>query len=108
MAVEPIPQRAEARSPREVREQGRLAVAGLGDNEQDAVMNLCGEPVEEPVPGQRLVTERWALNLRRLDRVASDAAVVPSVLVAGRGGWAASGNDGNGQLGLQEAWIASE
>ena len=67
--VEAIPEGAQPRSSREVREEGRLAVAGLGEHEDHPPMNLRVEPIEQPVAAERLLAHRWRLDLRRLDGI---------------------------------------
>ena len=67
--IEAIPERAQPRPSREVGQQRGLAVAGVRKDEDHAVVDLGGQPIEQPVPGERLVTQRRALDLRGLDRV---------------------------------------
>ena len=69
--VHPVPERPEAGPAGEVGEERRLAVAGVGDHEHDAVVDLDVEPVEQAVARQRLLAERRALDLADLDRVAA-------------------------------------
>ena len=77
-AIEPKPQHPDAGPPGEVGEQGRLAVAGLGDEEHDPPMDLDRQPLEEAVAGERLVAQRRRLDLADLDRVLGHLAEVPS------------------------------
>ena len=77
-AVEPKPEHTEARSAREVREEGRLPVAGLGDQQDGAPVDLDRKPLEQPVARQRLLAERWRLHLADLDRVLGHGPEVPS------------------------------
>ena len=67
--VEAIPERPQPRPSREVGEQRGLAVACVGQDEDHPVVDLGGQPIEQPVPGERLVPQRRALDLRGLDRV---------------------------------------
>ena len=69
VVVQPIPQRPQPGPPREVGEQGRLAVAGVGEDQDDAAVDLGRQPIEQPIPRERLVAQRRALDLRGLDRV---------------------------------------
>ena len=58
--------------PREVGEEGRLAVPGIGQDEDDAAVDLGAQPIQQPRTFERLVAERRTLHLRQLDRVAVD------------------------------------
>ena len=71
LLVHPVPERPEARPTGEVGEERGLAVARVGDHEDDAVVDLDVQPVEQPMARQRLLAERRALNLADLDRVAA-------------------------------------
>jgi hypothetical protein len=75
--VDSVPQRPEPRSTREVRQECRLAIAGVGDDEYDPAVDLDLEPVEKARPRQRLVSKRRGLDLPWLDRIA--AHVVPCI-----------------------------
>ena len=77
-AIQPIPEHSDAGSAGEVREQRRLAVAGLGDEEHDPAMDLDRQPLEEAVAGERLVAQRGRLDLADLDRVLGHLAEVAS------------------------------
>ena len=68
--VEAIPERPQPGPPREVGEQRGLAVAGVREDQDDPVVDLGAQPVEQPVSRERVVAQRRALDLRRLDRVA--------------------------------------
>ena len=69
LLVDPVPDRSKPGAPREVGQESRLAVAGVGDDEHDPAVDLDVEPVEQPHPRQRLVAERRCLDLSRLDRI---------------------------------------
>ena len=79
VVVEAIPERPQPRPPREVGEERRLAVAGVGEDEDHPVVDLGGEPVEEPVARERLVAQRRTLDLRGLDRVPVHPVAVGSM-----------------------------
>ena len=79
VVIEPVPQRPDPGPPREVREQGRLAVAGVGQDQDDPVVDLGGDPIEQPVAGQRLVAKRRPLDLGGLDRVPGHAVASSEV-----------------------------
>ena len=66
--VEAVPDRPESGPAGEVREQRRLAVARLGDHEDQPMVDLRVEPLEEPIAGERFVPEDRGLDLGRLDR----------------------------------------
>ena len=57
-----------------VREDGRLAVAGLGGDQDDAVVDLRVEPVQQAIAAKDPLGERRALDLRQLDREARHCA----------------------------------
>ena len=63
VVVQPIPERPQAGPPGEVGQQRGLAVAGVGQDEDDPAVDLGVQPVEQPVPRQRLVAERRRLDL---------------------------------------------
>ena len=69
LIVEPIPQGPQPRPLREIREEGGLAVTRIGEDQDHAMMDLGGQPVEEAISGESLVTQRRPLDFRRLDRV---------------------------------------
>ena len=56
--VEAVPERAQAGSLREVGEQRRLAVAGIREHEDDPVVDLGGQPIEQPAACERVVAQR--------------------------------------------------
>jgi hypothetical protein len=72
VVVEAVPERAHARSTREVGEQRRLAVARIGEDQDDPPVDLRAQPVEQARSFQRFVAERRTLDLRQLDGVAVD------------------------------------
>src|SRR3954471_11343747 len=74
--VEAVPEGPQPRTTREVREQRRLAVAGFGHDEHDAVVDLDLEPVEKPGARQSLFAQLRALHLRRLDRISVQVRAV--------------------------------
>ena len=53
--VEPIPQRPQPGPTGEVRQQRRLAVSGVGEDQDDPVVDLGREPVQQAMTGQRLL-----------------------------------------------------
>ena len=119
VVIQPIPQGPDASPPREVRQQGRLAVAGVGQDQDDAVMDLRGDPIQQPVPGQRLVTKRRPLDLRGLDRIPGHAvkgsemggpsAERPGPLAGCRGSvWVASGGWGGANDMDGSRWVSTE
>ena len=57
--------RVRSRSRREVGEQRRLAVTGVGEDQDDSAMDLDPQPVEQARSFERLVAERRTLDLRR-------------------------------------------
>ena len=69
LVVEPVPQGPQPRPLREIGKQRRLAVARVGQDQDHAMVDLGREPIEESIPGERLVPQGRALDLRRLDRV---------------------------------------
>jgi hypothetical protein len=68
--LQPIPKDAQAGSPREISQQGGLAVAGLSDHQDEAGMDLGLQPVQQPGAGQRVFPEHRELNLGRLNGIA--------------------------------------
>src|SRR5438034_11565631 len=66
--VEAIPQGRQPTAPREVREERGLSVARVRGDEDDAVVDLDRQPLEQPVPAQRLRAQRRSLHLCGLDR----------------------------------------
>ena len=70
--VEPIPQRPHPGPTGEVGQQGRLAVPGIGEDEDDPAMDLRVQPVQQPRPLEGFVAQRWTLDLGQLDREAVD------------------------------------
>ena len=77
-AIEPEPQHPEACASREVGEEGRLAVAGLRDEQDGSPVDLDRQPLEQPVAGQRLIAQRRRLDLADLNRVLGHDAEGPS------------------------------
>ena len=69
VVIEPVPEGPEPGPPREVGQERRLAVAGVGEDEDHPVMDLGREPIEQAVAGQGLVAQRRTLDLRGLDRI---------------------------------------
>ena len=72
--------------PREVGEERGLAVPGVGQQQDDPLVDLRGEPVEEPMARQGLLAQRRRLDLRVLDRVAAHVVAVGSADLRGDGG----------------------
>ena len=79
--VEPVPDRPQSRPAGEVREERGLAVAGIGEHEDDALVDLRGQPIEQPMTCQGLLAQRRRLDLRVLDRKAAH------VVAVGSAGW---------------------
>ena len=94
--VEAIPERAKSRSTGEVGEERGLAVAGIGEDEDDPVVDLRGEPIEQPMTRQRLIPQRRRLDLRVLDRIAAHVVAVGSAALCG-GDRRSARADGNRQ-----------
>ena len=67
--VQAIPERTQPRASREVGQQRGLAIACVSQDEDHPLVDLGGQPIEQPVPGERFVPQRRALDLGRLDRV---------------------------------------
>ena len=72
VGIESVPERPHPRAPSEIGEECRLAIPGVGEDEDDAAVDLGAQPVQQAWSFQRLVAERWTLDLRVLDRVAAD------------------------------------
>ena len=70
VVVQAIPERPESGPTREVREQRRLAVPGVREDQHDPAVDLGVQPVQEPIAGERLVAQRRRLDLGVLDGVA--------------------------------------
>ncbi len=68
LRVHPVPQGPQVSPPREVSQQRRLAIAGLGDDEHDAVVDLDVQPIEKPMAGEGFLPQQRSLDLPRLDR----------------------------------------
>ena len=90
--VEPVPQGPQPGPAREVRQERRLAVARVGEDQDDPVVDLGGQPVQQAVPGQRFLAKGWWLDLRVLDRKAAHVVTVGSGGRCG-GGRSRSGSD---------------
>ena len=94
-------QRVRSRRPtREVGEERGLAVARVGEDEDDALMDLGGQPIEQAVARERLVPKRRALDLRELDRVAVHPVAVGSMRHRTGAGMPRAGDDRSPRLGL--------
>jgi hypothetical protein len=121
VVVKPIPERPQPCAAREVGEQRGLAIAGIGQDEDDALIDLGGQPVEETVARQRLVPESGTLDFRELYGVAVHPVAVGSMRhrtgpgmpragddrcphpgLLGREGWGGA-NDTDWPLGVQRA-----
>ena len=70
--VEPIPQGPHPGPAREVGQQRRLAVSGIGEHEDHAAVDLGVQPIEQPRPFEGLIAQRGTLDLCQLDGEAVD------------------------------------
>jgi hypothetical protein len=55
VVVESVPQRSRSAPPREIGEERGLAVTGVGQDEDDAAVDLRPKPIEQTWSGERLV-----------------------------------------------------
>ena len=104
IVVEPVPDRPEPGPAREVREERRLAVAGVGDHEEHAAVDLRLEPVEQARARKDLVAQRGRLNFSRLDRVAHAGASLGADAVGRRSHRAARADRDRRTRGRPPSW----
>ena len=104
VVVEPVPDRAQPGPAGEVREERRLAVAGVGDHEEHAAVDLRLEPVEQARARKDLVAERGRLDLSRLDRVAHAGASLGADAVGRRSHRAARADRDRRTRGRPPSW----
>ena len=84
LLVDPVPERPQPRSPREVGQERGLAVARVADHEHDTAVDLHVQPVQQARSGEGLVTKRRGLDLPGLDRIAAHAILCIDADASGR------------------------